>query len=131
MYKNLKKTYISINKYIFIPFSSALHIHISKQFYKGLCDSDVDWMTTSRGEISLKVNTLFTSTEKCWNRGQIVERTYDWSLRLWVIARGKISRSKVVAMFKTNHTGLTTSYVVAATITIWNSRQFGKKNPHD
>ena len=29
------------------------------------------------------------ATEKCWNRGQIVEGTYDWSHRSWVIARAK------------------------------------------
>ena len=29
------------------------------------------------------------ATEKRWNRGQIVERTYDWSQRSWVIARAK------------------------------------------
>ena len=29
------------------------------------------------------------ATEMCWNRGQIVERTYDWSQRAWVIARAK------------------------------------------
>ena len=29
------------------------------------------------------------ATETCWNRGQIVERTYDWSQRSWVIAKAK------------------------------------------
>ena len=29
------------------------------------------------------------AAEKCWNRGQIVERTYYWSQRSWMIARAK------------------------------------------
>ena len=29
------------------------------------------------------------ATETCWNRGQIVERTYDWSQRSCVITRAK------------------------------------------
>ena len=29
------------------------------------------------------------ATEKCWNRGQIVERTHDCSQRSWVIAKAK------------------------------------------
>ena len=41
------------------------------------------------------------ATEKCWNRGQIVERTYDWSQRSWVIARATSARSMV--MFKTSN----------------------------
>ena len=43
------------------------------------------------------------ATEKCWNCGQIVERTYDWSHRSWVIVKGanqsqqgRWSRSKIV-----------------------------------
>ena len=46
------------------------------------------------------------ATGKCWNRGQIVERTYDWSQRSCVIAR-----AKSVA-----------GYDVAAAKTIWNRR---------
>ena len=40
------------------------------------------------------------ATEKCWNRGQIVERTYDWSQRSWVIARAKPVVAKWTVMFK-------------------------------
>ena len=39
--------------------------------------------------------------EKCWNRGQIVERTYDWSQRSWVIARGKSVATRSMVIFKT------------------------------
>ena len=39
-------------------------------------------------------------TEKCWNRGQIVERTYDWSQRSWVVARAKSVAARSMVMFK-------------------------------
>ena len=48
------------------------------------------------------------ATEKCRNRGQIVERTYNCSQRSWVIARAKSVAARLYIMFKTSHTGLTT-----------------------
>ena len=43
------------------------------------------------------------ATEKCWNRWQIVDRTYDWSQRLWVIARAKSVAARSMVMFKTSN----------------------------
>ena len=40
------------------------------------------------------------ATEKCENRGQVVERTYDWSQRSWVIARAKSVVTRSMVMFK-------------------------------
>ena len=55
------------------------------------------------------------ATEKCWNRGPIVERTYewshrsyDWSQRSWVIARAKSVATMSWSCSKPSHTGLTT-----------------------
>ena len=48
------------------------------------------------------------ATGKCWNHGQTVESTYDWSQRLWVIARAKSVAARSYVMFKTSNTGLTT-----------------------
>ena len=55
------------------------------------------------------------ATEKCWNRGQIVERTYDWSRRShdwsqrsWVIARAKSVVARSWSCSNPSHTGLTT-----------------------
>ena len=48
------------------------------------------------------------ATGICWNRGQIVEMTYDWSQRSWVIARAKSVAARSYVMFKTSRTGLTT-----------------------
>ena len=46
--------------------------------------------------------------EKCFNRGQIEERTYDWSQRSydwsqrsWAITRGKSVATRSMVMFKT------------------------------
>ena len=41
------------------------------------------------------------ATEKCWNRGQIVERAYGWSQRSWVIARAKLVAARSYVMFNT------------------------------
>ena len=41
------------------------------------------------------------ATEKCWNRGQIVLRTYDWSQRSWVIAMAESVVARSMVMFKT------------------------------
>ena len=46
------------------------------------------------------------ATEKCFNRWQIVERTYDWSQRSWVIARAKLVAARSCAMLKPSHAGL-------------------------
>ena len=43
------------------------------------------------------------ATEKCWNRRQIVERTYDWSQRSWVIAKTKSVVARSMVMFKTSN----------------------------
>ena len=45
---------------------------------------------------------------KCWNRRKIVERTYDWSQRSWVIARAKSVAARSYVMLKPSHIGLTT-----------------------
>ena len=42
-----------------------------------------------------------TCDRKVWNRGQIVERTYDWSHRSWVIARAKSVAARSMVIFKT------------------------------
>ena len=47
-------------------------------------------------------------TEIFWNRVQIVERTYDWSQRSWVIAMAKLVAASSYVMFKPSHTWLTT-----------------------
>ena len=47
-------------------------------------------------------------TEKCLNRGQIVERTYNRSQRSWVIARAKSVAARSYVMLKPSHTGFTT-----------------------
>ena len=51
--------------------------------------------------------------EQCCNRGQIEERTYDWSQksydrsqRSWVIARGKSVATMLMVMFKTGRATL-------------------------
>ena len=41
--------------------------------------------------------------EKCWNRGQIVQRTPDWSQRSWVINRAKSVATRSMVMFKTSN----------------------------
>ena len=41
--------------------------------------------------------------EKCWNRGQIVERTYNWSQRSWVIVIAKSVVAKSMVMFNTSN----------------------------
>ena len=41
------------------------------------------------------------ATKTIWNRRQIVERTYGWSQRSWVIARGKSVATRSMVMFKT------------------------------
>ena len=41
--------------------------------------------------------------KKCWNRGQIVERMYDWSQRSLVIARVKLIVARSMVMFKTSN----------------------------
>ena len=46
------------------------------------------------------------ATEKCWNHGQIVERTYDWLQRSWVIARAKSVAARSWSFSKRSHTGL-------------------------
>ena len=43
------------------------------------------------------------ATETCWNRGQVVERMYDWSQRSWVIARAKSVVTRSMVMFKTSN----------------------------
>ena len=43
------------------------------------------------------------ATEKCWNRGQLVERTHDWSQRSWVIARAKLVVTSSMVMLKTSN----------------------------
>ena len=43
------------------------------------------------------------ATGKCWNRGHVVERTYDWSQRSWVIARAKSVVTRSMVMFKTSN----------------------------
>ena len=48
-----------------------------------------------------QVRPSYYCTEKCCNRGQIVERTYDWSQRSWVIARAKSAVARSMVMFKT------------------------------
>ena len=48
------------------------------------------------------------ATEKCLNRGQIVERTHDWSQRSWVIARAKSVAARSWSCSKPSHTWLTT-----------------------
>ena len=47
-------------------------------------------------------------TEKLGIVGKIVERTYDWSQRSWVIARAKSVAARSYVMFKTSHTWITT-----------------------
>ena len=63
------------------------------------------------------------ATEKCWNRGQIVERTYDWSQTSWVIARAKSVAARSYVMLKPVTPGLRPGNDIAATKTIWNCRQ--------
>ena len=43
------------------------------------------------------------ATEKIWHRGKIVERTYDWSHRSWVIAMAKSDVARSMVMFKTSN----------------------------
>ena len=42
-------------------------------------------------------------TEQCWNRGQIVERTDDWSQSSCVIARATSVVARSMVMFKTSN----------------------------
>ena len=48
-------------------------------------------ITTGKAPVTPGLRPVYDlpATGKCWNRGQIVERTYDWSQRSWVIARAK------------------------------------------
>ena len=57
------------------------------------------------------------ATEMFWNRGQIVERTYDWSQMSRVIARAKSIAARSYIMFIINPVtpGLRPDYDVAAT----------------
>ena len=48
------------------------------------------------------------ATGKCWNRGQIVERMYDWSQRSCVIARAKSVAARSWSCSKPGHTWITT-----------------------
>ena len=43
------------------------------------------------------------ATENCWNLGQIVKRTYDWSHRSCVIARANPVAARSMVMFKTSN----------------------------
>ena len=59
------------------------------------------------------------ATEKCRNRGQIVERMYDWSQRSWVIASAKSVAARSYVMFKPSQTGLTTRLRRSCDQQIW------------
>ena len=67
------------------------------------------------------------TTEKCWNRGKIVERTYDWSHISWVITRAKSVVSSLMVMFKTPKApvtpGLRPGYDLRACEKCWHRRQ--------
>ena len=43
------------------------------------------------------------ATEQFWNRGQIVERTYDWSQGSWVMAIAISVVARSMVMFKTSN----------------------------
>ena len=43
------------------------------------------------------------ATGKCWSRGQILKRTYDWSHRSWMIARAKSVATRWMVMLKTSN----------------------------
>ena len=43
------------------------------------------------------------ATEKCWNRGQIVQRTHNWSQRSWVINRANSVATRSMVKFKTSN----------------------------
>ena len=40
------------------------------------------------------------ATGKCWSRGQILKRTYDWSHTSWMIARAKSVAARSMVMSK-------------------------------
>ena len=47
--------------------------------------------------------TTYLRPKKMWNRGQVVERTYDWSQRSWVITRAKAVVRRSMFMSKTSN----------------------------
>ena len=77
--------------------------------------SKVVVMFKTRSHRSVRPGYDLPATEKCWNRGPIVERRYDWSQRSygwwqrsWVIARGKSVAARSWSCSKPGHTRLTT-----------------------
>ena len=56
------------------------------------------WSCSKPSHTGLRSSYDLPAIEKCYNRGQIEERTYDWWQRPWVIARGKSVATKSMVM---------------------------------
>ena len=66
------------------------------------------WATKAPVTPGLRLGYDLPATDKCCIRGQVVEITYDWSQRSWVIARAKSVAARSWTCSKPRHTGLTT-----------------------